>query len=335
MLVSTYQLSDTERTGARRQWVDARPVIVGRASDCDVIVDDPEVAEHHLRISVEAGGFIVEDLGGGVVVGGHPIRAATAVVEAGAIRIGNTIVKLRAHATAVVATRGFEHPGPINPPSPWIHRPAPPEPRSPPIIGNPPRPSDRPLMGNPPSIQRPARPRRKHKEILSADPVEQDFLTVLRAQPSDEATRMVYADWLEERGLTAKAELARLTEHLDTDRHRHACEIEWRAVVVRTPIEHCPKVGCPGRWDALAAVAADDFVRRCAVCTFRVSFCGAHEDVRDAGQHGSAVVFDVSIDRVMAHASYRGRLGDAIPTLDGEAAAAEPGDDLDTPRSGE
>ncbi len=325
MLVSTYQLSDTERTRARRQWVDARPVIVGRASDCDVIVDDPEVAEHHLRISVEVGKFIVEDLGGGVVVGGQPIRAATAVVEAGAIRIGNTIVKLRAHAISVVTTRGYGNSGTYNPPMPG----PPPERRPPPgaVRGNPPRPGE-PLAGNLPVLQ----PARKHEEILSADPVEQGFLAVLRAQPSDEATRMVYADWLEERGLTAKAELVRLSEYLDTVRHRHACAIEWRAVVVRTPIEHCSKVGCPRRWDALTAVAADDFVRRCEVCTSRVSFCGDFEDVREAGQHGSAVVFDVSIDRIRAHASYRGRLGDAIPTLNDEAAAAEPDDALDTPR---
>jgi len=275
VLVATYHLSDTERVGARRVWIDASPFVIGRANDCHVVIDDPEVAAHHLRVASRDGEIVVENLATTVDVDGTPVAAqGFLVVEEGRpIRIGGTIVKLRLQeATAVTA-----------------------QPR-PPILGQPAKPpAPRPAQARP-------RPR---KDELSPDPTEQGFLVTLRVNPSDEETRMVYADWLEGNGFNAKAQLLRLREHLDTYMHKNASDLDWRVVAVRTPIERCIQNKCPGYWDALVPIAAGDFARTCQVCRREVRYCGELAEVSAAGWENMPVVFDAGLDRVAAHATYR------------------------------
>ncbi len=88
--------------GAMRQRVDAPEARVGRAFDNDVVVDDPHVAPHHLRIfRGEDGELVAEDLG--TLNGLFPEHGAKRVTrlplakEPG-IRIGRTI--LRVHDAA-------------------------------------------------------------------------------------------------------------------------------------------------------------------------------------------------------------------------------------------
>jgi uncharacterized protein (TIGR02996 family) len=53
---------------------------------------------------------------------------------------------------------------------------------------------------------------------------DEAFLQAIRADPDDEAARLIYADWLDERGNAARAEFLRLQAHLRTlqpDEPRH------------------------------------------------------------------------------------------------------------------
>lgn len=298
MLVSTYHLSDTERANARRQWIAARPFVIGRARDCDVVVDDPDVADHHLRITERGPEIVVENLAAAADVDGTPLAAggSLAIDQGRPIRIGGTIVKLRLQAQPVVTTVPRPATSPPRPPIPAN--------RPPPIVmTNPPEPYLGP-PGNPPA-PRPIAKLRPRKGVLSNDETEQRFLVALRANPGDAETRMVYADWLEGHGKNAKAQLVRLREHLDTFMHRSATELDWRVVAVRTPIERCARDRCPGGWDALAPFGDGDFVRRCDTCQLQVRYCGDRSEAQAAGYDGVPVVFDAALDRVAAHAAYR------------------------------
>jgi uncharacterized protein (TIGR02996 family) len=272
VLVATYHLSDTERVRARRQWIDAQPILVGRAADCHVVLDDPEVAPHHLRLSNRDGQIVVENL----------VDELTALVDEGEpVRIGGTILKIRLQAQAVVSTHAApDEAHPSNPPPPRL-------------AINPPAPS-------PPPVR--ARPR---KLVLSNDPQEQSLVFAVRANPSDGGARMVYADWLEQNGFEAKVSLVRLREHLDTFLHKTATDVDWRAVAVRTPIDHCRRNKCPGAWDALVPSDATDFVRKCATCRHAVRYCVDRNDVRASAYDGAPVVFDAALDRIEAHAWYK------------------------------
>jgi uncharacterized protein (TIGR02996 family) len=302
VLVSTYHLSDAERVGARRVWIEARPLLVGTAPDCHVVVDDTDVAAHHLRIIERDGQIVVENLADQIDVDGTPVAPGDSAVitEGRAIRVGGTIVKLRLQEVTVVTT-----PAPL-----------PPEYRGPP--------ADPPAPRPPPPRLRPRKP------ILSQDPTEQSLLSILRANPQDSDTRLVYADWLEGNGFNAKAQLVRLREHLDTFMHRSATDLDWRVVAACTPIDHCIQNKCPGFWDALAAGGMTDFTRTCGNCKRGVRYCGDLAEVRIAGYEHAPAVFDAGLDRVAAHAIYR---DPHAPLEDGDLEDDPDGYTLDTPSS--
>jgi hypothetical protein len=87
---------------AMRERIDADEARVGRAFDNDVVVDDPHVAAHHLRVfRAEDGGLVAEDLG--TVNGLFPEHGAERaqrlrLAEGPGLRIGRTI--LRVHDAA-------------------------------------------------------------------------------------------------------------------------------------------------------------------------------------------------------------------------------------------
>ncbi|MBO9661418.1 FHA domain-containing protein [Dokdonella sp.] len=93
------------REVALRQRIDAASITLGRAYDNDVVLDDPHVAAHHLRIARgEDGRWIAEDLGSrnGVYAEGETKRRERiALSGAEALRIGHTVVRLRSSAEAV------------------------------------------------------------------------------------------------------------------------------------------------------------------------------------------------------------------------------------------
>lgn len=72
-------------------------VIIGRSSDCAIILDDDYVSTRHAQVLADGqGGFYIEDLGStnGTYVNGRRITAATTVTTAESIRIGRTTMAL-------------------------------------------------------------------------------------------------------------------------------------------------------------------------------------------------------------------------------------------------
>jgi Protein of unknown function (DUF3662)/FHA domain len=54
----------------------ARPTLVGRGSDCDVVLADAHASRHHARLEVRGGVYVLTDLGStnGTRVNGHRVR---------------------------------------------------------------------------------------------------------------------------------------------------------------------------------------------------------------------------------------------------------------------
>jgi hypothetical protein len=91
---------------ARYRFVDV-PITIGRAYDNDVVVDDPHVAAHHLRITRgENGALIAEDLGSlnGLYVDRARKRTGEVTLDAGhELSIGGTVLRVRTAAHEVPA----------------------------------------------------------------------------------------------------------------------------------------------------------------------------------------------------------------------------------------
>ena len=71
-------------------------VLIGRGSDCQLILDDDYVSTRHARVVAGDEGPYVEDLGStnGTYVNGQRITAPTSVSLVDTIRIGKTVLKL-------------------------------------------------------------------------------------------------------------------------------------------------------------------------------------------------------------------------------------------------
>jgi uncharacterized protein (DUF1684 family) len=79
---------------ARTDFGDKAALVLGRAADCDLKVDDPELAAHHLRVTVVGDSFRVEamDDTAHFRVRGETLRAAT--LAPGFVRVGRYSVRL-------------------------------------------------------------------------------------------------------------------------------------------------------------------------------------------------------------------------------------------------
>jgi uncharacterized protein (DUF1684 family) len=79
---------------ARTDFADKAALVLGRAVDCDLKVDDPELAAHHLRVTVVGDSFRVEamDDTAHFRVRGEALRATT--LAPGFVRVGRYSVRL-------------------------------------------------------------------------------------------------------------------------------------------------------------------------------------------------------------------------------------------------
>ena len=152
--------------------------------------------------------------------------------------------------------------------------------------------------------------------------IEQCFLDDIRRQPSDAATRTVYADWLEERGELARAEFLReqlavgaAVDASDPAFVRAQARLAqlaprvgegWRARVAMSFIEGCrsgwrgplgtrPGIGlelvCPMRWDRLKPTDREG-IRTCGACKAEVMYCSSIEQAATAAQDGRCIAVD-------------------------------------------
>jgi pSer/pThr/pTyr-binding forkhead associated (FHA) protein len=68
-------------------------LVLGRASDCDIRVDDEYVSDHHARLTRDPLGVVwIEDLGStnGTWVNGVKVYGPTPLTRGDTLRIGNT-----------------------------------------------------------------------------------------------------------------------------------------------------------------------------------------------------------------------------------------------------
>jgi uncharacterized protein (TIGR02996 family) len=155
---------------------------------------------------------------------------------------------------------------------------------------------------------------------------EEAFIRSILASPRDDAPRLAFADWLEERGdprgeflrillrlealsekeappqmkakLASVREIAGLRQRLR--QLRELIPLDWALRLTRGWIEHCNMVGfgvkCPRRWE-LMPEKADPEVRRCGHCYREVWFCWSASDVHEALCSGHPIVKALAMDR--------------------------------------
>jgi uncharacterized protein (TIGR02996 family) len=124
---------------------------------------------------------------------------------------------------------------------------------------------------------------------LAHDRSEEQLLADLRAEPRDDATRMVYADWLEQRDELVKASFVR-QQQVGRDVLMSTTDIAWRAVVSHARV---PEHGCESvRWSELQPDADDPLVRTCPYCTQLVRYCNNVDDQRAASEREELSIVD-------------------------------------------
>ena len=159
---------------------------------------------------------------------------------------------------------------------------------------------------------------------------ESSFLKMLIANPKDDETRLVYADWLEETGsdeAIKKAEFLRLTvrlarrtkskvprDHLRKRSQNLAADLgtDWLAVVSHLNVENCSgrrlnrkerrtysvqfEYACDQKWEDLEPT--DDLDQRyCDICDHNVHYCGTIMEAREHAGKGHCIAVDSGIVR--------------------------------------
>ena len=73
------------------------PILVGRAPECTLVLEDDFASGRHARFSLQSGVWILEDLGStnGTFLGRSKVEAPTAVDPDTPVRIGRTVLELR------------------------------------------------------------------------------------------------------------------------------------------------------------------------------------------------------------------------------------------------
>lgn len=145
---------------------------------------------------------------------------------------------------------------------------------------------------------------------------EISFLKQIESDLGDDSSRLVYADWLEERG-DVRAEYLRLDVQITSDDDSTAdtpdsitrieeltetIDPDWLAVVSRSPIEGChshliQNRGCPQIWRALHKTDTPT-IRVCETCKSPVHFCTKTSNAKWFYNQASAkIVVESSLKR--------------------------------------
>ena len=97
-VVGELNIEIVEGPGAGREIVIDRPVVIGRADDADVVLEDGEVSRHHARISPAGdGGATVEDLGStnGTFVNQNELVGPSHLGPGDDLQVGVTVLRMR------------------------------------------------------------------------------------------------------------------------------------------------------------------------------------------------------------------------------------------------
>src|SRR5688500_251558 len=74
-----------------------RPMLIGRAADADIVLEDSQVSRRHARLSPSGDGAIVEDLGSsnGTFINHQQIHAPAELTFGAELLVGVTVLELR------------------------------------------------------------------------------------------------------------------------------------------------------------------------------------------------------------------------------------------------
>jgi pSer/pThr/pTyr-binding forkhead associated (FHA) protein len=73
------------------------PILVGRAPECTLVLEDDYASGRHARFSLQSGTWVLEDLGStnGTFIGRNKVETPVAVDPGTPVRIGRTVLELR------------------------------------------------------------------------------------------------------------------------------------------------------------------------------------------------------------------------------------------------
>ncbi len=165
------------------------------------------------------------------------------------------------------------------------------------------------------------------------------FLAAIRQKPEDDLTRLVYADWLEERGdaesllksqfLRDEVRVNEIPRLLWFDKKEllilplrklaETLPVDWKMAVSRIPVENCGTRWtfiCPRKWSEFRETA-DPEIRFCSTCEQNVYYCHSVEEARERASQRQCVTLDVRIRR---------KPGDVVeePTISGMMYFVQP-----------
>ena len=144
---------------------------------------------------------------------------------------------------------------------------------------------------------------------VAPDADERRLLAAI-TEKNDASSRLVYADFLEERGEGLRADFLRTQETIvdadpastvwkfHTRRLRElaaSIEMKWRHAVARPTVEGCNvrfNARCPKEWGSLAPTERAD-VRHCETCQKHVHYCPSVAIARRHVEAGDCVAIDV------------------------------------------
>ena len=74
-----------------------RPLVLGRSSEADVVLEDPYASDFHARLVFQAGEVRLQDLGStnGTFVNGERMTAPMSLRRGDQLRVGQTIMEVR------------------------------------------------------------------------------------------------------------------------------------------------------------------------------------------------------------------------------------------------
>jgi uncharacterized protein (TIGR02996 family) len=266
-----------------RHVFDLREVTIGRNDKNHLALTAAVISSRHARIVEKDGRYILVDLKSmnGTYVNGRKITSPLLVKTGDRITIGTFVLELDGAEPPELETvdESIEDYGDDDPTI------------------------DRAEPGRPPTVRPPEAP-----PVVGRDPVETQLLAAIAQR--DEASRLVYADWLEQRGEVPRAEFLRVQQELMTIPPEHpafrecserlrelaaAIDVGWRYAVARPAIERCDvkfDFQCPKEWGSLTRTDQPN-VRYCGSCQQHVHYAASLDLARQHAVRGQCVVVDI------------------------------------------